>query len=119
MKKGFGLITALLTLTIAFCASGTVMSKERDGYTQENERYAALEGEFLLRTRNLLEREGYHDSGVTITWTREENSARRYLVEIHHRKIADLGEAERKRLTENLYGGELADEAEEILIIYI
>lgn len=119
MKKGFGLITALLTLMIAFCVNGTVMSKERDDYMRENERYEALEGEFLLRTRNLLESEGYHDSGITLTWTREENSARRYLVEIHHRKIANLGEAERKKLTESLYGGELACEAEEILIIYI
>lgn len=119
MKKGFGLITALLTLTIAFCVSGTVMSKERDGCAQENERYAVLEEEFLSRTRYLLESEGYHDSGVTITWTREGNSARSYLVEIHHRKIADLCEEERERLTESLYGGSLAGEAEEILIIYI
>lgn len=119
MKKGFGLITALLTLTIAFCAGGTVMSKERDDFAQENERYAALEGEFLSRTRNFLESEGYHDSGITITWTRERDAARRYLVEIHHRKLAGLGEEERERLTECLYGGELAGEAEEILIIYI
>lgn len=118
MKKGFGLITALLTLTITFCAGGTVMSKERDDYTRENERYAALEGEFLLRTRDILEREGYHDSGITITWTRE-GGERSYLVEIHHRKIANLGDEERERLTESLYGGGLSGEAEEILIIYI
>lgn len=119
MKKGFGLITALLTLTIAFCVNGTVMSKERDGCTRENERYAALEGEFLTRTRQLLEEEGYHDCGVTITWTREGSDARRYLVEIHHRGIGCLDETERERLSESLRGGGLTGEAEEILIIYI
>ncbi len=119
MKKGFGLITALLTLTIALCVNGTVMSKERDDRTQENERYAALEGEFLSRARRLLEDEGYHDSGVTITWTREGNAARRYLVEIHHRGIGDLCEAEREMLSESLCSAELAGEAAEILIIYV
>lgn len=119
MKKGFGLMTALLTLVIAFCVNGTVMSRERDGYEQENERYAALEGEFLSRTRKLLEDEGYHDSGVTITWTREGSAARSYLVEIHHRGIGSLGEEERERLTDALCVGELPREAEEIRIIYI
>lgn len=118
MKKGFGLITALLILTIAFCVSGTVMSKERDDYKRENERYAKLEDEFLSRTRNLLESEGYHDSGVTITWIRE-GGERSYFVEIHHRGIGCLDEKERERLTESLCGAELAGEAEEILIIYI
>ena len=43
MNRGFGMITALLVLTIAFCVSGTVMSKEKSDYAQENEMYAALE----------------------------------------------------------------------------
>lgn len=116
MKKGFVLITALLVFTIAFCVSGTVMSKERDDYTQKNERYAALEEEFLARTRVVLEGEGYHDSGVTLTWTRE-GGERSYLVEIHHRGIDCLDEAERERLTESLYGGELAGDAA-LLIVY-
>lgn len=118
MKKGFGLITALLTLTIAFCVNGTVMSKERDDRTREYERYAALEGEFLTKTRQLLEDEGYRNCGVTITWTREGGAARKYLVEIHHRGIDALGEKERERLSESLCRTELSGEAEEILIIY-
>lgn len=117
MNRGFGMITALLTLTIAFCVSGTVMCKERNEYAQENERYEALETEFLVRTKAILEDEGYCDSGVTITWTRERGGARRYFVEIHHRGIGYLGDDERERLTESLYGGELAGEAA-LLIFY-
>lgn len=117
MNRGFGMITALLVLTIALCVSGTVMSRERIDYTQENERYEALEREFLARTRTILEDEGYRDSGVTITWTRE-GGARSYLVEIHHRGIVGLGDDELEKLTESLCGGELSGEAQELLIIY-
>lgn len=118
MSRGFGMITALLTLTIAFCVSGTVMGKEQIDYTQENEKYAALEEAFLVRTRAILEDEGYRDSGVTITWTRE-GGTRSYLVEIHHRGIRYLGDDEREKLTESLCRGELGEEAEELLIVYI
>ncbi len=119
MNRRFGMITMLLTLTIAFCVSGTVMSKERSGYTEENERYAALEAEFLARARVILEDEGYRDSGVTITWTREGGGARSYFVEIHHRRIGGLGDDERERLSENLCSGKLGGEAQALHIIYI
>lgn len=119
MKRGFGMMTALLTLTIAFCVGGTVMSKERIDYTQENKKYAALEEDFLARTRAILEDEGYCDSGVTITWTRESGGARSYLVEIHHRGIGRLGDDERERLTESLCGGKLGEETEKLLIVFI
>ncbi|MDE7246251.1 MAG: hypothetical protein K2N43_00015 [Lachnospiraceae bacterium] len=118
MNRGFGMITALLVLTIAFCVSGTVMSRERDDNTQENERYAALEADFLARTRAILEDAGYHDSGVTLTWTREGGGVRSYLVEIHHRGIGYLGDDEREQLTESLCGGELGKEAEALLVVY-
>ena len=80
MKKGLSLITAFLVLASAFCVSGTVMSKERNDYTQENERYALLEDTFRERTKGILEERGYRDSGVTITWTRENGGARSYRV---------------------------------------
>lgn len=119
MNRGLGMITVLLTLTIAFCVSGTVMSKEQIDYTQENERYAALEENFLARTKAVLEDEGYHDSGVTITWTREGGGTRSYRVEIHHRGIGYLGDDERERLIESLHCGQLGEEAEELLIVFI
>ncbi len=71
MNRGLSLITALLVLAAAFCVSGTVMSKERKDYTQENERYALLEDAFTERARGILEERGYQNSGLTITWTRE------------------------------------------------
>lgn len=117
MNRGFGVITVLLTLTIAFCVSGTVLCRERSGWAQENERYAALEADFLVRTRAILEDEGYRDSGVTITWTREGGGERSYFVEIHHRGIRRLGEDERESLTRSLCSGELGGEAT-LFIVY-
>ena len=118
MKKGLSLITAFLVLASAFCVSGTVMSKERNDYTQENERYALLEDTFRERTKGILEERGYRDSGVTITWTRENGGARSYRVESHHRGIESLDEDGRKRLTEELRCEAFFGEVEEISIIY-
>ncbi len=119
MNKGFGIITALLVFSIAFCMSGTVLCRERSGYAQENERYAALEADYLARTKGILENAGYRNSGVTITWTREDGGLRSYLVKIHHRKIECLGDDELEELTERLCGGELSGEAKAFRIIYI
>lgn len=118
MNRGLSIITALLILTAAFCVSGTVFSRERHDYTQENEKYAQLEDSYRERAKEVLEERGYQNSGVTITWTRDQDGARSYRVEIHHRGIGSLDQDEKERLTEVLWCGELCDAAEELLIIY-
>ncbi len=118
MNRGLSIITVLLVLTAAFCVSGTVMSKERKDYTQENERYALLENAFRERTRGILEERGYRNSGVTVTWTRESGSARSYRVEIHHRGIGNLCDDERESLTEALHSETFCKEVEELKIVY-
>ena len=118
MNRGLSMITALLVLAAAFCVSGTVLGRERSGYTQENERYALLEDAFTERTKGILEERGYRNSGVTVTWTRENGGARSYRVEIHHRGIGSLDDDGKKRLTEELYCEEFYGEVEELSIIY-
>ena len=56
---------------------------------------------------------------MTVTWTRENGGARSYRVEIHHRMIGSLGEAEKERLTEELCCEEFCRETEELSIVYI
>ena len=46
MNRGLSMITAFLVLTAALSVGGTVMSKERNDCTRENERYALLEDAF-------------------------------------------------------------------------
>lgn len=118
MNRGLSMITAFLVLVSAFCVSGTVMSKERHDYTQDNERYALLEDAFLERTKGILEERGYRNSGVTITWTRDQGGARSYRVEIHHREIESLDDDEQERLTEALRCEEFCGEVEELSIHY-
>lgn len=118
MNRGIGIMTAFLVLAAALCVGGTAMSRERIDYAQENERYALLEEAFAERTKEILEERGYRNSGVTITWTRENGGARSYRVEIHHRGIGGLGDDERERLTEALYCEEFCGEVEEFSIIY-
>ena len=119
MNRGLSMITAFLVLTAALSVGGTVMSKERNDCTRENERYALLEDAFTERTRGILEERGYRNSGVTVTWTRENGGARSYRVEIRHRMIGSLGEAEKERLTEELCCEEFCRETEELSIVYI
>lgn len=118
MNRGLSLITAVLVLVSVFCVGGTVMSKERDDYTRENERYALLEDAFKERARGILEERGYRDSGVTITWTRDRDGARSYRVEIHHRGIESLDDDGKEELTEALYCEEFCGEVEELRIIF-
>lgn len=118
MNRGLGVITVLLVLAAAFCVSGTVMSRERNDCSRENERYALLEDAFTERTKGILEERGYRNSGVTITWTRENGGARSYRVEIHHRGIGRLGDDEKERLTEALHCEEFCGAVEELSIIY-
>lgn len=119
MNRGLSLLTAFLVLASAFCVSGTAMGRERDDYTQENQRYALLEDTFRERTKGILEERGYRDSGVTITWTRDRDGVRSYRVEIHHRGIESLDDDEREKLTEALYCEEFFRAVEKLSIIYI
>ncbi len=118
MNRGLGMITAFLVLAAAFCVGGTVMCRERTDYTQENERYALLEDAFTERTKGILEERGYRNSGVTVTWTRENGGERSYRMEIHHRGIKSLGDDERERLSETLRCAEFCAEVEDLFIIY-
>lgn len=118
MNRGLSLITAFLVLTAALCVSGTVMSRERNDYTQENERYALLEDAFRERTKGVLEERGYRNSGVTITWMRDRDGARSYRVEVHHRGIEGLDDNGKEQLTEALCWEEFCSEVEELHIIF-
>lgn len=118
MKMGFGMITALLVLSAVFCVSGTVMGKEKQDYSQENEKYALLEDTFKESARRTLEELGYHNSGLTVTWTREGDGRRSYRVEVHHRRIQELEAGEQAQLTEILLCEDFCKEVEDLCIIY-
>lgn len=118
MKMGFGMITALVILIAVFCVSGTVVSKEKADYAQDNERYGQFEDAFRESASRTLEEQGYHNSGLTVTWTREGDGRRSYRVEVHHRRIMELGTGEQERLTEMLLCEDFSKEVKDLYIIY-
>ena len=110
MRRGFGVITVLLILVIAFCVKGTVFSKENHERARENHYFAALEDEYLKQTKGLLEEQGYHNCGVTMTRVTLENGSREYTVLLHHRKLQKLSKDEKERLVDTLSDMEFDDE---------
>lgn len=118
MKMGFGMITALVVFIAVFCLSGTVVSKEKADYSQDKERYGQLENAFRESAGRMLEEQGYHNSGLTVTWTREGDGRRSYRVEVHHRRIMELGAGEQARLTEMLLCEDFCKEVKDLCIIY-
>lgn len=118
MKMGFGMITALLVFSAAFCVSGTVMCKEKQNCSRENAKYALLEDTFKESARRTLEEQGYYNSGLTVTWTREGGGRRSYRVEVHHRRIQELEAGERAQLTEILLCEDFCKEVEDLCIVY-
>lgn len=118
MNRGFGMITAFLILIAALGLGGTALCAERKNCATENERYAQLETTFRERTKQILEEQGFRDSGVTLTWTREEGGVRSYRAEIHHRRIHCLEKDDRERLTESLHWEEFSREVASLSIVY-
>lgn len=109
MKNPFGIVTIFLILLIVFCVRGTVMSKENMGDARENERYAAWEQSFVERTRSTLAGHGYRNSGITMTWTRNQEGKRTYIVSVHHGGISRLAREEQEQLVQTLLQEKFGD----------
>ena len=109
-RKGFYILTVLLVLAAVFCIKGTVMSRESNSDGRKNRYYAALEQEYLDRTRLLLEEEGFRDCGVNIRWVAEVDGSREYTVLLHHRKLNHISEEEKEELADILSDAEFEDE---------
>lgn len=108
--KAFGILTVLLVLAIIFCVKGTVMSREGDSDDRKNRYYAALEQEYLDRTRLLMEAEGFRNCGVNIRWVTDGDGSREYTVLLHHRKLNRMSEEEKEDLADLLSDTEFEDE---------
>lgn len=98
MKKRFGILTILLVLIIIFCVKGTVMSKENNERAKQNYYYAALEQDYLERTRQILHGEGYESCGINLTRVTYEDGKREYTVLLHHRRLECLSDEEKLEL---------------------
>lgn len=113
VRRGYRILAVVLVIMIIFGMKGTVMSKEsaRSARAKQNRHYAAMEAEYRERTQELLEKEGYHNCGINLTWVAYEDGSRIYTLLLHHRKLARLSAAERAVLQNRLTETEFSEEA--------
>lgn len=90
--------TVLLVIGMAFFISGTALSQTEEKFAKDEAMLRALEKEYVGAVRDYLEKQGFEDSGVTLTWMMQEDGSRCYEVLLHHRKIEDLNQPEREML---------------------
>ena len=109
-KKGFYITTLALILLIGFCVKGTVFSREDSERERRNRYYAEQEQEYLAKTRELLDEEGFHNCGVNIRWVSYGNGAREYTVSLHHGRLRRLSAAEKTVLERKISAADFRDD---------
>lgn len=109
MRSRFGIITIFLVMVIVFCTKQTVMSKENNERARQNQYYAVLEDEFLKATKEKLNEQGLHNSGVTMTRVTQADGKREYTVAIHHQKLEKMKAWQKEEILAQLVENEFAD----------
>lgn len=92
------LMTVLVVIGLAFFVSGTVLSQTEEAFIKDEATLRVLEKEYVSAVREYLEKQGFEDSGVTLTWITQEDGSRCYEILLHHRKMNTLDLTEREEL---------------------
>lgn len=95
---GFTAVTLVLVLVTALCVVMTVKSQSSVETAAVENYYREKEQKVLADTREYLNREGFANSGVTMTRVVDEEGNREYTITVHHRKISNLQDDDRKAL---------------------
>jgi len=105
----FGATVLISVLVLSFCTTETVMSQSKTDHRREKQYYSVMEKEYCADMRALLTRKGYVNSGITIRWISGGEGGRNYTVMIHHRKLAQLDDAGKEALLQELVETEFQD----------
>lgn len=100
MKKTalFITVTIAFMLMATFCISATVVSQSHISEQAQEDYRKAQEKEYVTALRSYLAKQGYHNSGVTLTSVTDTDGTRTYTATIHHAAIDCLTEKERQDL---------------------
>lgn len=110
MKRVFGIALVLLFCVTAVFLKGTMVSQAKSRIQQENKVYHEMEKDYIRKTREVLTKEGFENSGVNLTKVIDEEGNRTYTMAVHNSKINRLTENEREQLEKLLKSIEFADE---------
>lgn len=98
----FFVLTFCLICVSAFCITGTVISQSKPSERELENYYRAQEKALVRETRDCLEQEGFHNSGVTLTSVIDVDGSREYTVTVHHGKINKMDIVSQEILKEEL-----------------
>lgn len=104
MKKNgrFFVTTIVLVIVIVFCVAGTVKGKNNAEERVEKHYLASVEKEYRQEVKEILQKEGYKQSGITMTRVIQENGNIDYTVKIHHKKLGKLSKLQKEELQKEL-----------------
>lgn len=92
------IISVICLLVTVFCILGVRTGKNSRTSKLEEKYYREMEEDYVSEIRSLLTKEGYENSGITMTWAIDEKGERIYTVTIHHGRIDRLSEKEKSAL---------------------
>lgn len=89
-KVAIVVFTILFVLGLGMFVSGTALSQEEKQVMADEAGLRELEKEYVSEIRTYLTNQGFKNSGVTLTWTMEEDGSRSYEVLLNHKGIREL-----------------------------
>lgn len=98
----FVTVTVLLVLCMWLFVSETVMSQTEGNITVDEESFLELEKDYVAQVKSHLEKEGYRNSGVSLTRVVDGDGNRSYEMVLHHKNIYKLSEAEQEIMLEEI-----------------
>ncbi len=94
----FIIVTIIFILISTFCISATVVSQSHISDRTLDKYRKVQEKEYVTELRGYLAKQGYYNSGVTLTSVTDAEGSRTYTATIHHAGIDRLTEDERTDL---------------------
>lgn len=112
MRKNAGFIAAVLVLLMVstVCIAATVRLQNGSARRVEEIRYVQLEKKYVREMREILNTEGFVNSGIMLTRTVYEDNSREYHIAIHHGRFDSLSTGEKEALVEELKGAVFEEE---------
>lgn len=109
-KLEFVIVTVLLILFAVLLLGSTAMSMTDADTRELEEYYLEKERQLAGEIRQLLQEEGFDNSGIMVTRVVEEDGSRLYTVTVHHGRIDSMDLSERAKLLERLQALNFTDE---------
>lgn len=98
-KTGKIIFTTIILVCITVGSMAATALSQSKGATKEERAYLdVIESEYIKNVKAALEKEGYHNSGITMTKIIKGEEGRNYTVTIHNEQINKLSEEKQQAL---------------------